>query len=437
MLRKEYFAHFRFEEDKVRAIWASAFFAFDANTVLNLYRYSDATRSEFINVLEELKGRVWLPEQAIREFFNNRLSVISSQIKTYDTTEKMISTLKDDLGKNRGHPHIETKTMSSLSKVLESVERDLSENRDKHIQRITNDDILENIASVFEDRIGPEYTADELETLLTSGDLRLTAKVPPGYKDYDKQKSPATEDERRANYGDLIIWMQTMDFAKAEGKPIVLVTDDAKEDWWLLAHGKTVGPRPELVKEFFEVTQQHILLYSSEQFLRHAKEHLESTVSKETLDEVKESGAHDKSKRESDPPYSLGLPNTPVSEASFEQFKAYLENRSKDEKNMQRFISSKIGEDGRAYNDEYVTKWRREEFITKLHAAEVELQKIRARQAECDVSLMAAKEAIEGSWTTQRKNDINFLSMQRDSLRVKEKETLQLIKNISVLLDGS
>ena len=62
-------------------------------------------------------------------------------------------------------------------------------------------------------------------------------------------------------YGDFIIWKQLIEHAIDTKKNVIFVTDDEKEDWWEEFNGKTIGPRPELSKEFREKTSKLFLMY--------------------------------------------------------------------------------------------------------------------------------------------------------------------------------
>ena len=56
---KELFpGYFREDEREIKEIWDNCYFVFDANILLNLYRYSDTTRKDFLKVLEKVKERV-------------------------------------------------------------------------------------------------------------------------------------------------------------------------------------------------------------------------------------------------------------------------------------------------------------------------------------------------------------------------------------------
>jgi hypothetical protein len=75
-VRRGFEGYFRPDDEYFRRIWRNATFAFDANALLKLYRYSDETRQQFFSVLDLIGDRVWLPHQVAFEFHSNRNSVI-------------------------------------------------------------------------------------------------------------------------------------------------------------------------------------------------------------------------------------------------------------------------------------------------------------------------------------------------------------------------
>lgn len=68
---------------------------------------------------------------------------------------------------------------------------------------------------------------------------------------------------------------------------MILVTDDKKDDWWEIFKGRTIGPRPELVKEFETKTQQSFHQYQADRFLELANKHLEQTIDESALSEIR------------------------------------------------------------------------------------------------------------------------------------------------------
>jgi len=286
-MKKQFQSHIPDTEDSVSKVWEDAIIVFDANTLLNLYRYSDKSRSEFVALLQNLKDRIWTPEQAAHEYFKNRATVIADQSKAYDAAKKSINDLRDALRKDRAHPFIADETMGDLTSVLEQVETELDQNKEIQASRIPSDEIMADIVEIFDGRVGEAFSADELEAIYEDGETRYGQKIPPGYKDIIKHKDPQTAPEKRSVYGDLIVWKQIIAKAKKDTRPVIFVTDDTKEDWWHEAHGKTIGPRIELLDEFHVGADQKFYMYRPDQFLKHAKDRLQSTVSSETIDEIR------------------------------------------------------------------------------------------------------------------------------------------------------
>lgn len=289
VLMKELFpGHFKESEKDLREVWDNCVFVFDANILLNLYRYSDTTRKEFLRILNKIKGRTWLPHRAAEEYLSNRLIVIDQQEKSYDDTIKSINSLKSDLENARQHPFVSPKTMKQVERVFDTLCSELSKNKGSHTKRISNDEIKNSISSIFAGNVGSPYEKEKLEELIVDGEERYKQKIPPGFKDGGKSGSSEVFTEKCRKYGDLIVWYQVIEKSIDSKKPIVLVTDDKKEDWWERFKGKTIGPRPELVKEFKDKTDNTFHMYQADRFLELARENLDEAVSSEILEEIRE-----------------------------------------------------------------------------------------------------------------------------------------------------
>lgn len=286
--------HFKESDKSLREVWETSLFVFDANILLNLYRYSDTTRNEFLRILDKIKDRAWLPHRAAEEYLNNRLSVIDQQEKSYDDTEKSIESLKRDLENARQHPFVSKDIMQKVSGVFNELCGELKKNKLVHTNRISSDEIKDAIARIFENSVGLPYEKNRIEKLIAEGEERYKQKIPPGFKDGSKSGDNEVFSEKCRKYGDLIVWTQVIDKATELGIGVVLVTDDKKEDWWAKFKGKTVGPRPELVKEFKDRTNQTFHMYQADRFLELARENLGEKVSEEIVEEIREVRRRDK-----------------------------------------------------------------------------------------------------------------------------------------------
>jgi len=97
-----------------------------------------------------------------------------------------------------------------------------------------------------------------------------------------------TSKEGIRRFGDVILWFQILDHAQAVKKPIILISDDAKEDWWLIHHGRTIGPRPELVAEMRRKANMDFYMYSSDRFLERAADFLQLQRQQDAIEEARE-----------------------------------------------------------------------------------------------------------------------------------------------------
>ncbi|HBM90613.1 MAG TPA: hypothetical protein DD400_01860 [Rhodospirillaceae bacterium] len=280
--------HFKDNETDLKRAWKNSLFVFDANILLNLYRYSDETRKEFLRILDKIKDRVWLPNRAVEEYLSSRVDVITKQEKAYNDTIASIEGLKSNLDNTRQHPFVNSQVKKAADAAFDSLCEDLKKNKEVHTSRIFNDTIQEEIAQLFEKNVGEPYEKDRLEKIITEGEQRYKEKIPPGYKDASKFDGSEVFTEKCKKYGDLILWMQVIDKAISSKKGIILITDDKKEDWWLKSSGKTIGGQPELIKEFKDKANKPFHMYQADLFLKLATANLGEKVSEEMVEEIRE-----------------------------------------------------------------------------------------------------------------------------------------------------
>lgn len=77
-------------ESQRKEIWNKAILVFDTNVLLNLYKYSNGTRNEFMTIMERAIDRLWLPHQVALEFLLNRREKIKDQELEYNNHIKAI-----------------------------------------------------------------------------------------------------------------------------------------------------------------------------------------------------------------------------------------------------------------------------------------------------------------------------------------------------------
>jgi len=178
--------------------------------------------------------------------------------------------------------------MVRVEKSLQNLKSELETNKEAHIKRIHSDDIKDQLSNIFKDRVGNKLRNDQLEEIIKEGEKRYTEKIPPGYADTKKASAETFLAARCRPYGDLIVWKSLIEKCKTDNLPVIFVTDDGKEDWWLRFKGKTLGPRPELVEEFTSETGMDFHMYQPERFLSLAGDFLKEKTSREALQEIRE-----------------------------------------------------------------------------------------------------------------------------------------------------
>lgn len=275
-------------EQELNEAWGKGLFAFDANTLLNLYRYKSETNEDFFKTLDKIKDRIWIPYQAAYEFHNNRLIVIDNIRKSYksisEEIDKSYKTIENKLNEYKDHPTInKDEIKNKISVHLESVKEDLKKLEIDHPDFIKEDLILNKIGNVITDnKIGTEFNPEEYDKIFKDGEKRYNDKIPPGYSDYNNKKN----EPKRSLYGDLIIWKELIKKISTKKQPIIFVTDDRKEDWWFKHNGQTIRPREELIKEFYKETGIRILIYQADRFLKYAKEQLQIDIKDAAIEDV-------------------------------------------------------------------------------------------------------------------------------------------------------
>lgn len=286
--------YYRPTNDEFADMWRDGTIAFDANMLLNVYRYTPKTRERFFDIVERLQGQIWLPHQAAYEYQEKRLTVIAQQLHAYAAIEKL---LEDHLQKLEGelrafqrHPLVSTEDIiKSLRRTINSVRRKLTTTRAEHPDLLQVDELRDRIDSLFCGKVGASYEEPRLDQVYKDADRRISKKLPPGYMDADK-KDNGQESARR--YGDVVLWHQLLDYAKVQKKPVIFVTDDTKEDWWLRREGKTYGPRPELVQEMHAQAGVGLYMYQTDRFLEEGQRYLRLKPQQEAIDEAREIRQH-------------------------------------------------------------------------------------------------------------------------------------------------
>jgi len=290
-------------EEQKKELWNKAIFVFDANVLLNFYRYTEETANDLMAILKSLKEKVWIPHQVALEYNFNRRKVILEQMHSYKKIEseidgasnRYINDLQEKLKSyKKRHPRINFNDMfekieQSISKIKKEIEKSSEEHPQNYLE---NDPFYDSLSIIFDGKIGDnEYNQEKLNDLFKEGETRYKACVPPGYEDTKEKSGKIRVWDNlyyKMEYGDLLVWKQIINKASKAETPVVFITDDEKEDWWQIISGRTIGPRFELLNEFKRETEQDFYMYKTYQFMGLAKDSLNSEVSSSSIQEVQE-----------------------------------------------------------------------------------------------------------------------------------------------------
>ena len=267
-------------------LWETCTFVFDTNVLLDLYRYKDSTKDAFFKVLEKIGNNKWLPYQVGYEYHKNRLNIIhdiktkSEELK--NNTKTSIKDIRNIFKEINKRINFSKKDNDNIKRLFSEIEK-ISEKYDKIFQekyeKLKEEDyIQEKLVELFDEKIGNNYTKDELENLYKIAQERFDKKIPPGYKD--------TKKEGNDKYSDYIIWKQILDYAKAKHKCIIFVTADVKDDWWDECKGKKRCSH-KLKKEFYDNVDAEFHMYTPERFIDEAMRFYKLAYSAEIINEVK------------------------------------------------------------------------------------------------------------------------------------------------------
>lgn len=283
-MRKTFPGHYRPTQSEFERLWEQCTFAFDANVLLNLYRYTASTRDRFLHVLEKLSARIWLPHQAATEYHENRLTVISQEESAYGAFTELLKKTPEKLGsdfrsKASRHSRIDiAELLAPIRSAAESGIAALERVRAQHpTYSFDEDSIRDRVTQLFDGRVGKRDAPPEVQK---RAEARFKEGRPPGTQDKNKNGVEAL--------GDSIIWLQLLEFgSKSNSRSLIFVTDDRKSDWWWISGGEAVCPLQVLIQEMHEAGVSYYQ-YTPDAFLKHAVKHLGEDSADVAAEEVRD-----------------------------------------------------------------------------------------------------------------------------------------------------
>jgi hypothetical protein len=173
-----------------------------------------------------------------------------------------------------------------IERAYRKIQKILTGSQSKYPNLLEQDYFREKLADLFDNKVGKPYSNEDLEKVYKKAEKRFKTDQPPGYMDArgnNKKEPPEC-------FSDAVIWFQLIAQARELNMPLIFVTDDQKEDWWLKHQGRVLGPRPELIQEMLDEASVSFYLYTGERFLEQAENFLSLSSKPEIIEEARDVG---------------------------------------------------------------------------------------------------------------------------------------------------
>ncbi|MER5894818.1 PIN domain-containing protein [Streptomyces sp. NPDC001876] len=260
--------------------------AVDTNVLLELYRFTPDAREELLQALRRVGDRLWIPHQVAVEYYSRRVDAVKDHLALYTSVPKSLeehrAKVLQELYTFAKRCSMSAEDKSALVDPVNEAFTQVKAEVDKHAESfdltlervISGDPVLSELAEILDGRTGQCFNTDETDTLIQEYEKRAKDERPPGYKDSNKKENA---------HGDYFVWEQVLRRAEELSSPILLVTNDVKEDWVRKEAGLIVGARPELVEEMKERCGVDFLILQLGGFLQVARKELGASVSASTV----------------------------------------------------------------------------------------------------------------------------------------------------------
>lgn len=276
-------------DEEYKSVIGSGVVAIDANVLLSLYRYNTETRARLIQLFGELGESLFVPHQAMKEFWRNRESALADPAARAGETLEALGLSSETSSKAirewANRVALEAATRDRLLKLLDDAFDSVAQEVEHIVAELSldakdarSDPVVESLSTALVDRVGPPFTEEELPVLRAEAAKRIEAQIPPGYKDQSKGAEGA--------FGDFFVWEQAVRAACDRDVDLLIITNDVKEDWWRIVRGESRGPRVELVEEFRRRTGRRLFMMRPESILRLASTVLGADISPSVVEEA-------------------------------------------------------------------------------------------------------------------------------------------------------
>lgn len=286
-------------------LWQNASFVFDTNVLLDLYTHSTSTRQSFLDALNVLASRLFLPHQVVVEFARHREGKIRDAKNSFDKALDYVDDWEDAAGHQsklegqinnlkvvregvRQFDYLPEELASVVEQAADDIREKIESNRSDHpvlgegSTDPDDDDILQKLFNIFDGKTGEAYSPERYNEIIDESEIRGERGIPPGYSDIGSKPGDH-------QYGDQLIWNQMVDHAKVEDVDMVFVTGDSTKGDWFREEDGYKEPRDGLWREFRRRTGQQFWMLTPSHFLEQAKDHFDIGVSEDSIEEAADS----------------------------------------------------------------------------------------------------------------------------------------------------
>lgn len=225
------------DEQNLENILKHGFVVLDANVLLNCYRYATDARKTFLDILESIQDRLFIPYQVALEFNRHRFEVACEVKREYDSYTQNIKNSSAEIGRTvKSMADRRSISMSPLDALVGDIEskveeliKAMSKHRQSHdvdqatIAKGEVDPILAKLNEILDGCVETRPNDRFLEDARREGTRRHTEKLAPGFAD--------------AGIGDYLWWAEVLASQRLKGSMLLVVTNDlTKHDWLDDAH---------------------------------------------------------------------------------------------------------------------------------------------------------------------------------------------------------
>src|SRR5687767_3489613 len=123
-MRERFIGYFPPTNTELATFLRDAEFSFDANALLNLYRFSEPTRNALLDLIASIQDRVWIPEQVVTEVLANRPNVIVEGLRRYEDVGTQLDKLLSSLQNPSTHPFVSEELLKSTVEHFSQLQRE-------------------------------------------------------------------------------------------------------------------------------------------------------------------------------------------------------------------------------------------------------------------------------------------------------------------------